>query len=293
MRTPGIVALTLLAAVFMDPAISPAEDGKSEVRVMTFNIRYGTAREKKRNWDQRKQDVADVIKSFSPDLLGTQETLAFQRDFLAEQLPGYVPFGVGRTDGKEAGEMAAIFWKKDRFEQMDGGHFWLSQKPEQAGSVGWDAAITRVASWIKLRDRQNPDAQPILLLNTHFDHKGNLARVRSAKLIRERVESLGKNCSVIVTGDFNAGEESLPYLALFESNESPSPVLDAYRRVHPERSAKEGTFNNFDPDRQTGDRIDWVAISSDWTVKSAEIDRSAPQGETPSDHFPVNVVLQR
>lgn len=294
-RLLGIAILVSIVGVLSDSGTGflYAGEGSREIRVMTFNIRYGTAQEKKRNWDQRKQDVADVIHAFSPDLLGTQETLAFQRDFLAGQLPGYQPFGAGRTDGKEAGEMAAIFWKTERFEQIDSGHFWLSPTPEQPGSVGWDAAITRVASWAKLRDRHTPAGKPILLMNTHLDHKGQQARVESARLIRERLQSLGSGCSVIVTGDFNTGEESPPYQALFGTAESPSPLIDAFRNIHPERSSREGTFNNFSLENQSGDRIDWVAISSDWKVLSAEIDRTSPKGETPSDHFPVNVTLKR
>src|SRR6185295_13279814 len=128
--------------------------------------------------------LAETIKTFNPDLLGTQETLAVQRDFLVEQLPTHAVFAAGRDDGKERGEMAALFYRKERFEKIDGGHFWLSDTPEKIGVKGWDAALPRIATWVKLRDLKVKDAKPILYINVHFDHQGKKARVESGKLMR-------------------------------------------------------------------------------------------------------------
>ena len=98
-----------------------------------------------------------------------------QRDFLAEKLPGYAVFSAGRDDGKDAGESAAVFYRKERFEKLDGGHFWLSETPDVPGSKGWDAALPRVATWVRLKDRAAPDRPPVLFLNTHLDHRGAAA----------------------------------------------------------------------------------------------------------------------
>ena len=146
------------------------------VRVMSFNIRYGTADDGVNAWPKRKQFLTDTIAAFDPDLLGTQETLAFQRDELLGLLHRYEAAGVGRDDGREKGEMAALFWKPARFEKIAGGDFWLSPTPETVGSKGWDAALPRIATWVKLADKANQAAAPILLLNTHFDHQGAEAR---------------------------------------------------------------------------------------------------------------------
>src|SRR6478735_1787061 len=134
-------------------AFGVAADAPAPVRVMSFNIRYGTARDGDNHWDKRKDFLATTITAFDPDLLGTQETLAFQRDFLTEKLKGHAAFGAGRDDGKDRGEMAALFYRTARFEKLAGGHFWLSETPDRVGSKGWDAALPRIASWVKLKDR--------------------------------------------------------------------------------------------------------------------------------------------
>jgi endonuclease/exonuclease/phosphatase family metal-dependent hydrolase len=271
------------------PAQEPAE-----VRVMTFNIRYGTASDGENHWDKRKEFLVETIKAFNPDLLGTQETLSFQRDYLAQQLPDFGVLGVGRDDGKEQGEMMALYYRKNRFTKQGEGHFWLSEMPQTPGSKSWDTSLPRMVTWVKLRDGKREAALPILFLNTHFDHRGPKARLHSAELIRERVTALGEGCSVIVTGDFNSGEGSPPYKALFGGEgEKASPVIDCYRAVHRERATNEGTATAFKASATSGSRIDWIGCSRDWQVIAAQIDRTERDGRTPSDHFPVEAVLRR
>lgn len=261
---------------------------------MTYNIRYGTAGDGENHWNKRKEFLRDTIKQARPDLLGTQETLAFQRDYLAKELPHLEPFGVGRDDGKLKGEMAALFYNKERFEKLAGGNFWLSPTPDKVASKGWDAALPRIVTWVKLKDRLGTSEQPILFLNTHFDHRGTLARKFSAHLIRLKLEELGKGCTIIVTGDFNAGDDSEPYQALFgDANKKPSIIFDAYRKAHPERETDEGTFNGFKPDATKGDRIDWIGCSHNLRVKEANIDHTTKEGKVASDHFAVHVILEK
>ncbi|HEX5734337.1 MAG TPA: endonuclease/exonuclease/phosphatase family protein [Blastocatellia bacterium] len=269
-------------------------DGKSaDVRVMSFNIRFGTAPDGDNHWEKRKQFLVETIRAFDPDLLGTQETLAFQRDYLAENLQGYDAIGVGRDDGRENGEMVALFFKRSRFEKIEEGHFWLSQTPDQPGSKSWDSALPRMVTWVKLRDRRQANAKPILFFNTHFDHRGAEARVESARLVRSRVAELGEGCRVVVTGDFNTDEGSEPYKALFAKDSGErSPLRDTYRIAFPGRSTNEGTFSGFKADSTNGPRIDWIAASRDWRIMRASIDRTAREGRTPSDHFPVTAVLR-
>jgi endonuclease/exonuclease/phosphatase family metal-dependent hydrolase len=282
--------LLLLTLVLCCPGLASA----AEVKVMSFNIRYGTAQDGVNHWDKRKGWLAETVKAQDPDLLGTQETVGFQRDYLAEQLPKYGVLGVGRDDGKEKGEMMAVYWKKDRFEKIDGGHFWLSETPDVAGSKSWDSSLPRMATWVKLRDRKDDAAKPVLWINTHFDHRGPRARIEAAKIIRDKAESLGKGCSILITGDFNSAEGSEPYKALFAKvGDKDSPVVDTYRVAHPNRGANEGTANGFKASATTGNRIDWIAASRDWTVKSAAIDRTSKDGRTPSDHWPIIAVLGR
>lgn len=294
MLTPHGLLLAAACVLAIAARTSPAADSPAagDVRVMSFNVRYGTAKDGANHWDRRKEFLAETVKAFGPDLLGTQETLGFQRDFLAGKLPGYGVFGVGRDDGKEKGEMMALYWRKARFEKVDGGHFWLSETPRVAGSKSWDSSLPRMATWVKLKDKLG--GKPVLFVNTHFDHRGRTARLEAAKLIRDRVAALGAGCSVIVTGDFNSGEGSPPYKALFAPRgKEESPVADSYRLAHPKREAGEGTTTGFKAGASTGSRIDWIGVSRDWKVAAAGIDRTAKDGRTPSDHFPVTAILRR
>ena len=284
--------LILLVALANSLSLSQPTKDAREVRVMSYNIRYGTANDGENHWDKRKEFLVATIKAFNPDLLGTQETLGFQRDYLAAQLSGYEVMGVGRDDGKEQGEMTALYFKRDRFEKLDGGHFWLSETPDVPGSKNWDAALTRMVTWVKLRDRRQPKAKPLMFFNTHFDHRGEQARVESARLLRRRIEAARKTNRVIVTGDFNAGEESAPYQAFFSVNPKPAPVADTYRALNPNRTPNEGTFSGFKVSGTTGPRIDWIGVSSEWKINSATIDRTEREGRTPSDHFAVTAILR-
>lgn len=287
------VAFVILLCLLHSPAPGQTVDLASDVRVMSFNIRFGTAPDGENHWDKRKEFLIETIKAFDPDLLGTQETLFFQRDYIKEKLAGYDVLGVGRDDGRERGEMMALYFKRSRFEKIDGGHFWLSQTPEQPGSKSWDSSLPRMVTWVKLRDRRKPNAKPIMFFNTHFDHRSAEARTESARLLRRRVAESIKSCRVIVTGDFNTGEGSEPYHELFyPNNDGPSPISDTYRVTYHGRAPNEGTFSGFKPDDSNGPRIDWIGASKDWWIVAASIDRTAREGRTPSDHFPVTAVLR-
>ncbi len=287
-----ILAISL-ACLLLSTASSQTGKSTTDVRVMSYNIRYGTAKDGDNHWDKRKDFLIETIKAFNPDLLGTQETLGFQRDFLAEKLSGYEVLGVGRDDGQETGEMTALYFKRARFEKLDGGHFWLSETPNIPGSKSWDTSLTRMVTWVKLRDKLQSKSKPLMYFNTHFDHRGEQARVESAKLIRRKVEEAAKTCRVIVTGDFNAGEDTQPYQAFFGSLDGkPSLVRDVYRTTHPKREANEGTFSAFKADATTGPRIDWIGVSSEWEVLKSEIDRTTREGRTPSDHFAMIAVIR-
>lgn len=284
---PAVAIAMVLAA-----GTAGAEGTGDAVRVMTFNVRYGTANDGENHWDKRKDFLTDTIRAFDPDLLGTQETLDFQRDAIAAALPKHEAWGVGREDGLAKGEMCVLFFRRDRFEKTDGGHFWLSETPDAAGSKSWDSSLPRLVSWVRLRDRRAPDAPPILHFNTHFDHRGTQARIESSRLLRSRVAAAGADCRVVVTGDFNAAEGSEPWHALFSPVEGrESPLIDAYRAAHPQAAGDEGTFSGYRATSTTGPRIDWMGVSRNWRILDIHIDRTARDGRTPSDHFPVTAIL--
>ena len=262
------------------------------LRVMTFNIRCDSGTTHEQRWDVRGQFIADVVRAAMPDLIGTQEVLPHQWDTLKAALPEYDVAGVGREDGQRNGEASAIYFRRDRFQKIDGGDFWLSETPEVIGSKGWDADYwMRICTWARLRDLSEERA--ILWFNTHFDHSGPIARLESAKLVRRRLgEYATPDDDILVTGDFNCGQASPPYKALV-GDESPR-LIDAYRAVHPADvdGPDDGTFHGFKGNHD-GARIDWVLTSPRWTTTSARIDRTRREGRFPSDHFPVVVDLER
>lgn len=289
-----LVAASLLSFVAADSRESSADEREQQsLRVMSFNIRYGTAKDGVNEWSKRREFLIETIKQFNPDLLGTQETLKFQRDYLEEALEEYGVLGVGRNDGADDGEMMALYYRKSRFELLDSGHFWLSESPEKVGSKSWDSSLPRMVTWVRLKDKNAKSTPSILFLNTHFDHKGPEARLQSAKLIRKKIAELRKGSSVVLTGDFNTDEGTPPYQELFgESGEREAKLVDSFRKAHPERRAEEGTFSNFTQTETKGARIDWIGLSPDWKVKQAEINRSAQEGRTPSDHFPIQTIVE-
>lgn len=265
----------------------------ADLRVMSFNLRYATAADGENRWEHRRDLLIDTIREFDPDLLGTQECLAEQAAFLRDSLPGFAFAGVGRDDGKLAGEMCALFYRADRFRQIDAGHFWLSESPEIPGSRSWDSALTRIATWVRLAVRGDSSAT-LLFLNTHFDHQGVEARRRSGELIAAWLRTHHDGARIVVTGDFNApavSEAEGPYRALAGCPAEGSPfLLDTYRARHVP-GPDEGTYHAF-TGATDGHRIDWILAAGGLVPLESTILRAHEEGRYPSDHFPVTAVLR-
>lgn len=272
----------MLAGELRTGGLAVAQD---ELRVMSFNIRYGTAKDGVNSWPGRRQHVLAVIKAFGPDLLGTQETLPFQAEQLHTDLPGYVYIGWSREASAD-GEQCGIFVRTERFEVLESGQFWLSETPDEKFSKSWDSSLPRVATWVKLKDRA-ASSRRLLFVNTHFDHRGVVARRESAALLASRTAELAAGQPVLLTGDFNCGEGSEPWKTLTSST---AGLDDSFRRVHPQRETDEGTFHGF-TGRPSADRIDWILCSPAWDVRSGTIDRSGFAGRYPSDHFAVTATV--
>lgn len=266
-----------------------AEQATSEpaIRVMSFNLRFATANDGDNRWELRRDLLLRTIQQFNPDLLGTQETLPIQAEFLGHALPQYEYWGRSReADENSGGEQSGLFFRKDRFRRVDQGHFWLSESPEAPGSKSWDTSLPRMVTWVELEDTHA--SRRLRFYNTHFDHLGSMARLESARLLRRRIAGLPASTPTIVTGDFNCGADSEPYQALFGPGEN--RLQDTYRIVHGP-SREKGTFHAFRG--EAGERrIDWVAVTSNWRVRAAEIDLTHDGGRYPSDHFPVQAVVE-
>ena len=233
-----------------------------------------------------------MIHREQPDVFGVQEALHGQVADLWASLPEYEFSGVGRDDGRRAGEYSGIFYQRDRFQldQTDGGTFWLSDTPEQAGSKSWGNEIPRVAAWLRLIDRAT--GRGFYVFNTHWDHRNQPSRERAALLIAQRIAGRkhpGEPVALI--GDFNAIESNpgLIYLtgrrvALAGSEQTwAGGLLDTYQMLHP--TEKNRRTLHFWSGRRDGLKVDHILVSRGAEVEAAEI-ISQDQPEI-SDHFPV------
>ena len=205
MLKPFYFYLALIPLLFISSCTAPEREN---IDVMTFNIRYDNPDDGLFGWDSRKEMVYWLIEKYDPDILGVQEALKGQMDELDETLSGYRWSGAGRDDGVCGGEYVPVFYKKDRFMLADEGQFWLSEKPAEPGSMGWDAACTRMVSWIKLKEISS--GYEYFVFNTHFDHMGEQARLNSAQLLSDSVRYIAMLKPVIIMGDLNCGPDSDP-----------------------------------------------------------------------------------
>jgi endonuclease/exonuclease/phosphatase family metal-dependent hydrolase len=284
------VVCCLSTACFAEEGRAAGADG---LRVMSFNVRNSNAMDLTDHWSFRKDLFFKTIGQFDPDLLGMQEVLADQYDETEKRMKdGYTLVGVARDDGKRKGEWSCILFRTERFEKLADGTFWLSETPEVAGSKAWDADLTRICTWARLKDKKT--GKTFVFANTHFDHRGKVARVKSAELLARKLPELSQGAPVILTGDFNTTEDDKPYKALVKAGADPGAVklVDGYREVHPDRATDEASFHGF-KGTVAGSRIDWILHTPELKAASAGIDRTKGEnGKYPSDHYAVTAVLE-
>ena len=136
----------VLAALLPLLLLSGQSCRKTEpLTVMSFNVRYGTAKDGDFVWENRKDAACAMIMDRHPAVFGVQEALDFQLAYFEEHCPGYKYVGVGREDGIHEGEHMAVFYDSERIELKEWGTYWLSETPFQP-SLGWDAACRRTAT---------------------------------------------------------------------------------------------------------------------------------------------------
>jgi endonuclease/exonuclease/phosphatase family metal-dependent hydrolase len=261
-------------------AVPVAADGKLDLRLMSFNVRYENNEDAgSRAWRQRVIGVVRMIRDERPDVIGVQEALHGQAADLWASLPDYEFIGAGRDDGRRAGEYSGIFFRRDRFETSDGGTFWLSDTPEKPGSKTWGNEIPRTVTWLRLVDRSTQ--RGFYIFNTHWDHRHQGSRERSARLLMDRASGR-KNLHepVVLLGDFNAVEQN-PALAALRNQ---GVLVDVFQSLHPQE--KERTTLHFWRGSRAGLlKVDHIFVSHEAEVISAGIrDHDMPMV---SDHFPV------
>jgi len=271
------VFAVLLTAILSVSCIT-RED--SDIDVITFNIRLDTPNDSINAWPNRVALVSGFINDQTPDLLGMQEVLWHQYSYLDSALIGYGSVAAGRDDGMKQGEACPVFYRLGRFSPVASGTFWLSAAPDVPGSVGWGAALTRIATWVRLYDKTVKDT--LLYMNTHFDHISDSARVMSAGVLLEKLKELAGDNNFVITGDFNAQPESLAIARMTEGGYA----VDSYMASETPPSGETYTFNGW-KDARGGERIDYIFVRSGMKVLSHETFRIIEDGIFISDHWPV------
>jgi endonuclease/exonuclease/phosphatase family metal-dependent hydrolase len=278
-------------------AVRVDEGASLRLTLASFNIRYeGPVDQPWRAWPNRVSRVVKTVRGIDPDVLGVQEAMHGQCADLRASLIDYGFTGAGRDDGKEGGEYAAIFYRKDRFEPdiTDKGMFWLSDHPETPGSMTWGNQFPRVVTWVRLIDRAT--AKAFYVFNTHWDHRNQPSREKAALLISQRINARTHTDEpVVLLGDFNAADAN-PAIAYFtgqkvklSGNPVPpleSPFVDVFRSVTPAGPGQQ-TLHLWRPLQAGWPRIDHILVTAGAKVEATGIQRGKVIEELPSDHFPV------
>ena len=253
----------------------------SQTSIMSYNIRYSTQNDNENWWEHRKEEVAQLIDYYSPEILGIQEGLDKQVKYLDTFLSNYSYVGVGRDDGKLKGEYAAIFYKHERLKLISTKTYWLSETPNEI-SVGWDASFKRVVTFGEFNDIQTKDT--LYVFNCHFDNIGKISRKKSAELILQIIEDKKiTNKKVIVMGDLNCEPDDEP-MELLKVN-----LDDTYSSAATVTYGPVGTFNEFNTEMLLQRRIDYILVKNIEVKEYRHIDDRRKNNLFPSDHLPIHI----
>ena len=275
------ILYSLMAAVAILSAGCTSTPQENEVRVISYNIRYLNNKDGDNSWDFRKQASINMVNDERPTVFGLQEAVKAQVDFLAENLPNYAHYGVGRDDGKEKGEFMAIFYDTEEVELLDKGTFWLSATPETP-SKGWDGQCFRTCTWTIFKCKATGDK--FAFFNTHLDHRGKVAQREGMKTIVKMIqEKVGADVPVFLSGDFNTRTDNPIYEPL-------KAIMTDSRELAAETDHR-GTYTGFRV-RENPVVVDHIF------VRGAEVDKFQVLcdknygAEYISDHYPVLSVVR-
>lgn len=267
------------------------------ISVGGYNIRYANSGDARMGnaWSQRVPRITSLANYESWDVLAMQEVLHAQLQDLRQGLKDYDYVGVGRDDGATKGEYAPIFYKKSRVRCINHGTFWLSETPDVVGSKGWDAALPRICTWAYLEDKTTK--WKFYIFNLHLDHKGQEARVQSARLLLKKIEEMCGDTPFVVTGDFNVNQHSDVYAELTQS----AKLFDTFHKAR-HRMAENGSYNGFGVQNWTDNRIDHIFVSKQFSVHrygiltpfywSKDDKENKYIVRHVSDHFPISATLE-
>ncbi|MDJ1131338.1 endonuclease/exonuclease/phosphatase family protein [Streptomyces iconiensis] len=270
------------------PSAEAASAGAGEggaLRTMTFNLRYASDTPP-HSWPERRPVTRALLRREEPHLIGTQEGLYAQLKDIAADLgrPRYDWIGTGRAGGSRD-EFMAVFYDTRRLLPLEYDHFWLSDQPRLIGSATWGNTVIRMVTWVRFRDLRT--GRELYHLNTHFDHQSQPSRERSAALVADRLGGLDPALPRLITGDFNVPAHGNP---VYDTLVGEGKLTDTWDTAE-SRSKLYATFHGYKPLVPDGERIDWILASPKVRVRRAEINTYARDGQFPSDHLPVQALV--
>jgi len=270
----------LLLMIFVMAIGSISAKPNKPIVVATYNLRQNNPQDGVNAWPNRKEFVKNLVRFHEFDIYGTQEGFLGQLKDLCE-VEGFAYTGHGREDGIAKGEHSAIFYKKDRFELLASGDFWLRETPDQPG-LGWDAkCCNRICSWGKFKDLETSNV--FFFFCVHFDHEGVKARIESGKLMVKKIQEISGDFPVICVGDFNSTPEA-------EQIKTMQTALRDSRQVSlTPPYGPVGTFNGFKFDSPLDELIDYIFVSKQIDILKYGVLTDSKEQRYPSDHLPVMV----
>ena len=258
-----------------------------DIKLMSYNIRYDNSNDGENAWPNRKETLVKQILFYEPDVIGTQEGLEHQINYINDNLELYDHVGVARADVKEKGkgEFSAVFYNSLKYKKLESGTFWLSKTPTKP-SRGWDASLNRICTYILLKNKAS--GVEFWVFNTHFDHKGKIARAKSAELIIENIKLINKqNLPIFLMGDFNLQPDESP-IQFISKELNDSKFICKQPPYGPF-----GTYNGFNVCKNPNKRIDYIFVSkNNITVKKHAVLADVKDIKYPSDHFPVFIIAE-
>ncbi len=252
--------------------------------IISYNIRYDNNWDIENSWEIRRSNIIQILIKYSPSIIGIQEGLLNQVQYIDSSLINYDYVGVGRDDGKEKGEFCAIYFDTTRYVLLKNSTFWLSETPETI-SVGWDAALERICTYGLFKDRITK--KEFWVFNTHFDHMGIIAREKSSGLILKRIKKINRqSLPVILMGDFNAIPNSPPVEEIL------TELSDALQISTEKLHGPGGTFNGFNEDLPIEKRIDYIFTKNLKVLSYTHVNDRLENNRHISDHLPVMIKIK-
>lgn len=255
-------------------------------RLVTFNIRSGTADDGDNAWEHRKELVFDTLADHKADIIALQEAVEFQVTQIKRALPQYDVVWAGRDDGKRGGEACPVLFRRDRFTLTDSETFWFSNSPWRPGSMHWGNQYPRICTWVRLVDTTT--GRGVYVYNLHLDHLSQASRTYSVNLLLKEIAARAhEGDAVVVMGDFNmdTDNEAMAAFRRIARGAAYEPMLDVWDFLHPGETPV-ATYHAFGT-RPEGPCVDHILIEPDARIIEAAIDRRSRRGRYPSDHYPV------